>query len=69
MKPGERCHSLGECRKPFAHTGETFDLTDPCAFTLPTAAAAITEVLGCPYRFVGQTVEQAYDTRASFHAP
>lgn len=52
-----------------AYTGETFDLTGPRAFTLPTAAAEMTEILGRPYRFVDQTVEQAYDTRASYHAP
>ncbi|MEV0062476.1 SDR family oxidoreductase [Nocardia sp. NPDC050718] len=52
-----------------AYTGETFDLTGPRAFTLPEAAAEMTEILGRPYRFVDQTVDEAYATRASYDAP
>ncbi|MFD5176541.1 NAD(P)H-binding protein [Nocardia sp. NPDC058379] len=51
------------------YTGETFDLTGPRAFTLSTAAAEMTEILGRPYRFVDQTVDEAYATRASYDAP
>ncbi|MEU3011829.1 SDR family oxidoreductase [Nocardia asteroides] len=52
-----------------AHTGDTFDLTGPRAFTLTTAAAEMTRILGRPYRFVDQTVDEAYATRASYQAP
>ncbi|MFD8100345.1 SDR family oxidoreductase [Nocardia fluminea] len=52
-----------------AHNGETFDLTGPRAFTLRTATADMSEVLGRPFRYVEQTVEQAYASRAKYNAP
>ncbi|MFD3459215.1 SDR family oxidoreductase [Nocardia fluminea] len=52
-----------------AHNGETFDLTGPRAFTLRTATADMSEVLGRPFRYVEQTVEQAYASRAKYDAP
>ncbi|MGF0316057.1 SDR family oxidoreductase [Nocardia fluminea] len=52
-----------------AHNGKTFDLTGPRAFTLRTATADMTEVLGRPFRYVEQTVEQAYASRAKYNAP
>ncbi|MFJ2666790.1 SDR family oxidoreductase [Nocardia fluminea] len=52
-----------------AHHGKTFDLTGPRAFTLSTATADMTEVLGRPFRYVEQTVEQAYASRAKYNAP
>ncbi|PKV82530.1 NAD(P)H-binding protein [Nocardia fluminea] len=52
-----------------AHYGETFDLTGPRAFTLRTATADMSEVLGRPFRYVEQTVEQAYASRAKYNAP
>ncbi|MEU4810454.1 SDR family oxidoreductase [Nocardia fluminea] len=52
-----------------AHHGETVDLTGPRAFTLRTATADMSEVLGRPFRYVEQTVEQAYASRAKYDAP
>ncbi|MFC9660194.1 SDR family oxidoreductase [Nocardia sp. NPDC127606] len=52
-----------------AHNGKTFDLTGPRAFSLTTAAADMTEVLGRPFRYVEQTVDQAYASRAKYNAP
>ncbi|MFC6010237.1 NAD(P)H-binding protein [Nocardia lasii] len=51
------------------YDGDTFDVTGPRAFTLATAAAEMTQILGRPYSFVDQTVEQAYASRAKYHAP
>ncbi|WP_280300559.1 NAD(P)H-binding protein [Nocardia neocaledoniensis] len=51
------------------HSGQTFDLTGPRAFTLSDAAADMTRILGRPFRFVDETVDEAYASRASYQAP
>ncbi|WKG12532.1 SDR family oxidoreductase [Nocardia sp. PE-7] len=51
------------------HLGETFDLTGPRAFSLSTATAEMTEILGRPFRYVDQTVDEAYASRAKYDAP
>ncbi|WP_280339294.1 NAD(P)H-binding protein [Nocardia neocaledoniensis] len=51
------------------HSGATFDLTGPRAFTLSAAAAEMTRILGRPYRFAEESVEEAYASRASYRAP
>ncbi|MFD3594417.1 SDR family oxidoreductase [Nocardia sp. NPDC058640] len=51
------------------HHGQTFDVTGPRAFDLTTATADMTEILGRPYRYVDQTVDQAYASRAKYNAP
>ena len=52
-----------------AHAGAAYDLTGPQALTLAEAAETITEVTGSPTRFVDETLEEAYASRASYGAP
>ena len=54
---------------PRAHEGHTYSLTGPEALTLTEAAAVMSQVLGRPYSFVDETVEEAYASRAAFGAP
>jgi uncharacterized protein YbjT (DUF2867 family) len=56
-------------RDPAAHRDRTYDLTGPEALTLAEAAAVVTEVTGRPTRFVNETLEEAYASRASYGAP
>ena len=56
-------------RDPAAHAGARYDLTGPEALTLSEAAAVITEVNGRPTRFVNETLDEAYASRASYGAP
>lgn len=46
-----------------AHAGATYDLTGPEAITLTEATARMTALLGRPYSFVLQDLEQAYASR------
>ncbi|WP_052460909.1 NmrA family NAD(P)-binding protein [Microbacterium gorillae] len=54
---------------PAAHAGRTYDLTGPQALTLTEVAAIITEVTGREVRFVNETTEEAYASRAGYGAP
>jgi NAD(P)H dehydrogenase (quinone) len=54
---------------PGGHAGAAYDLTGPEAITLTEAAALITEVTGRPTRYLDETVEEAYASRASYGAP
>lgn len=54
---------------PGSHAGLTHDLTGPEAITLAEAAAVIAEVTGRPTRYLDETVEEAYASRASYGAP
>jgi uncharacterized protein YbjT (DUF2867 family) len=56
-------------RDPAAHRNQTYDLTGPEALTLAQAAAVISEVTGRPTRFVHETLDEAYASRASYGAP
>ena len=49
--------------------GTTLDLTGPDLITMADAAALLTEVTGSPVRFVDETLEEAYASRASYGAP
>lgn len=51
------------------HDGRTFDLTGPRAFTLTEAAATMTEILGRPFSYIAESVDDAYASRASYGAP
>lgn len=51
------------------HDGATFDLTGPDLVTMADVAAILTEVTGTPVRFVDETVDEAYGSRASYGAP
>lgn len=50
-------------RDPAAHVGRRYELTGPEAFSLTEAAERMTAVLGRPYAFADQTIEEAYETR------
>ena len=52
--------------EPARHRNATFTLTGPEAISLPEAAERMTAVLGRPFSFVDQTVEEAYETRRVF---
>ncbi|HZX07153.1 SDR family oxidoreductase [Kribbella sp.] len=51
------------------HSGATYDLTGPSAFTLAEAAAVLTEGLGRPVRYEPETLDEAYRSRESYGAP
>jgi uncharacterized protein YbjT (DUF2867 family) len=54
---------------PAAHAGRTYELTGPQALTLAEAADILTTALGREVRFVDETLEEAYASRASYGAP
>lgn len=55
-------------RNPAAHAGRTYDLTGPESFSLAEIAALLTETLGKPIRYVDETLDEAYASRASYNA-
>jgi NAD(P)H dehydrogenase (quinone) len=54
---------------PDRHRGRTYDLTGPEALTLAEAAQVLTDVLGTPFAYQPETVEEAYASRAVYGAP
>jgi NAD(P)H dehydrogenase (quinone) len=52
-----------------AHSGMSYDLTGPSAFTLTEAAAVLSSSLGRPIRYEAETLDEAYRSRESFGAP
>jgi uncharacterized protein YbjT (DUF2867 family) len=56
-------------RDPSAHAGATYDLTGPEALTMTEVAETITTVTGRPVRYVDETLDEAYASRASYGAP
>ncbi|WP_432509322.1 SDR family oxidoreductase [Kineococcus auxinigenes] len=52
-----------------SHAGRTYDVTGAQALTLEEVAATITRVTGEPVRYVQESVEEAYASRAGFGAP
>jgi NAD(P)H dehydrogenase (quinone) len=55
-------------RDPEPHRGRTYELTGPAALTLDEVAAVLTRHLGRPVRYVEETVEEAYRSRAVYGA-
>lgn len=53
---------------PSAHAGQILEITGREALTLEEVAAIITEESGRPVRYVEETVEQAYASRAGYNA-
>ncbi|MFD8059560.1 NAD(P)H-binding protein [Streptomyces cyaneofuscatus] len=51
-----------------AHDGRGYDLTGPEAFTLAEAAEELSRVTGRSIRYVPETVEEAYASRAGYGA-
>jgi uncharacterized protein YbjT (DUF2867 family) len=56
-------------RDPARHDGQVYDLTGPEELTLTEAAAILSAHLGREVRFVDETVEEAYASRAHYGAP
>jgi len=54
---------------PAAHLNQTYDLTGPERLTLAEVAATIEAATGRPTRFVNETIEEAYASRAAYGAP
>lgn len=54
---------------PAAHAGATYELTGPEALSLAEVAATIQRLTGREVRYVDETVEEAYASRASYGAP
>ena len=54
---------------PPAHRQQAYSLTGPEALTLDEAAAVMTRTTGKRYTFENETIEQAYASRAGYHAP
>jgi uncharacterized protein YbjT (DUF2867 family) len=52
-----------------SHSGMTYDLTGPSAFTLAEAAAELSRAWGRPLRYEAQTLDEAYRSRESYGAP
>jgi NAD(P)H dehydrogenase (quinone) len=50
------------------HSGMTYDLTGPSAFTLTEAAELLSEALGRPIRYEPETLDEAYRSREGFGA-
>jgi uncharacterized protein YbjT (DUF2867 family) len=51
------------------HSGMTYDLTGPTAFTLTEAAALVSEAWGRPVRYEPETLDEAYRSREGYGAP
>ncbi|MGY1837985.1 MULTISPECIES: SDR family oxidoreductase [unclassified Modestobacter] len=56
-------------RDPVPHAGRTWSLTGPEALTLHEVAATISAVTGTAARYVPETLDEAYASRASYGAP
>ncbi|MGX5653570.1 SDR family oxidoreductase [Geodermatophilus nigrescens] len=56
-------------RDPAAHAGRTYDLTGPEALTFAGLAATLSAATGRDVRYVPETLEEAYASRASYGAP
>jgi NAD(P)H dehydrogenase (quinone) len=54
---------------PEAHVDATYDLTGPVAFSLAEAAATLSRLTGREIRYVDESLEEAYASRASYGAP
>lgn len=51
------------------HSGATYDLTGPVAFTLTEAAGQLSRAWGRPVRYEPETLDEAYRSREGFGAP
>jgi uncharacterized protein YbjT (DUF2867 family) len=55
--------------RPEDHVGRTYDLTGPEALTLAEVVDRLSALGGRPVRYVNESVEEAYASRASSGAP
>jgi uncharacterized protein YbjT (DUF2867 family) len=51
------------------HSGATYDLTGPRAFTLAEAASVLTDTWGRKVRYEPETLDEAFRSRESYGAP
>lgn len=58
--------ATGVLRDPDAHAGATYRLTGPEAFSFPEAAERMSQVIGRRFRYVDQTLAEAYASRRAF---
>jgi uncharacterized protein YbjT (DUF2867 family) len=56
-------------RDPEPHAGQAYDLTGPEAVSMKEAADVLGEVRGRPVRYVDESIEEAYASRAVYDAP
>ena len=56
-------------RAPAEHANATYELTGPAPVSLTEAAALLAEQTGRPVRYVDETLEEAYASRAVYNAP
>ncbi len=56
-------------REPGAHSGRTYDLSGPEALTFTEMAAVVARATGRDVRFHNESLEEAYESRASYGAP
>ncbi|GAA1119309.1 SDR family oxidoreductase [Kribbella jejuensis] len=61
--------TAGASPAPDQHSGATYDLTGPSAFTLAEAAALLTDAWGRTIRYEPETLDEAYRSRESYGAP
>jgi len=54
---------------PSSHVNATYDLTGPESLTLDEVAATLSAYRGTPVTFHNETIEEAYESRAHYHAP
>jgi uncharacterized protein YbjT (DUF2867 family) len=52
-----------------SHVDATYSLTGPSAFTLAEAAATLSRLTGREIKYVDESLEEAYASRASYGAP
>jgi uncharacterized protein YbjT (DUF2867 family) len=55
--------------RPFAHEGATYDLTGPEALSLAEVAEILSRAAGRAIRYVPETLDEAYASRARHSAP
>lgn len=54
---------------PEQHRNATYDLTGPHALTLDEIAQTLTQVRALPYRYLAETLDEAYASRSSYGEP
>src|SRR4051812_14306553 len=56
-------------RDPAGHAGASYDLTGPEALSMEEVAQTVTAVTGRPVRYLPETLEEAYASRAGYGVP
>ncbi|MET0590414.1 MAG: SDR family NAD(P)-dependent oxidoreductase, partial [Naasia sp.] len=61
--------ALEVLKDPVAHRGAVYDLTGPEALTLAEVAATISRVSGSEIRYIDESLDEAYESRAGYDVP